>query len=177
MSDKESVTAVVTRRIAPDRKPEYEDWVHRVGEVAGRFPGHQGVTYKVKGENGECHVVFRFDTVEHLRNWETSAERRKWVAKIEHLVEGEERIKRLTGLEFLFADQLHPKAHKMALVLIVVIFTLLMVLSPLVSFLFSAWPGLPGWLSQLFQISLLVLLMTYFIMPRVTRLLMRWLTR
>ncbi len=99
------------------------------------------------------------------------------MAKIEHLVEGEERIKRLSGLEFLFADQLHPKAHKMVLVLIAVIFTLLMVLGPLVSFLFSALPGLPGWVVQLFQVSLLVTLMTYFIMPRVTRMLMPWLTR
>lgn len=177
MNEQESVTAVVTRRIVPGRKAEYADWVQQVGAVASQFPGHQGVTYKVKGERGDCHVVFRFDTIEHLRAWEESAERQKWLAKIEHMVEGEDRIKRLSGLEFLFADQLHPKAHKMALVLIAVIFTMLMLLSPLVSFLFSALPGAPSWLAQLFQVSILVTLMTYFIMPRVTRLLMPWLTR
>lgn len=177
MSEQESVTAVVTRRIAPAWKSEYTDWVHQVGTVASQFPGHQGVTYKVKGEQDECHVVFRFDTIEHLRDWEESAERRKWLAKIEHMVEGEEHIKRLTGLEFLFTDQLHPKAYKMVLVLIMVIFTLLMVLGPLVSFLFSALPDVPNWLVMLFQVSLLVSLMTYFIMPRVTRMLMPWLTR
>lgn len=177
MNEQESVTAVVTRRILPGWKSEYADWVNQVGTVASQFPGHQGVTYKVKGEKGECHVVFRFDTVEHLRGWEESEERRKWLAKIEHMVEGKDRIKVLTGLEFLFADQLHPKAYKMALVLITVIFTLLMLLSPLVSLLFSAWPGVPSWLVTLFQVSLLVSLMTYLIMPRVTRLLMPWLTR
>ena len=177
MSDQESVTAIVTRRIVPGRKSEYADWVHQVGEVASTFPGHQGVTYKVKGEKGECHVVFRFDTIEHLRDWEESDERRHWLAKIEHLVEGEERIKRLTGLEFLFAGQLHPKAHKMALVLIVVIYTMLTILSPLVALLFSVLPDVPQWLILLFRVALLVVLMTYFIMPAVTRLLMPWLTR
>ena len=177
MNDQESVTAVVTRRIVPDHQSEYAEWVHQVGKVASKFPGHQGVTYKAEGEKDECHVVFRFDTIEHMQDWEESAERRHWLAKIEHLVEGDDSIKRLTGLEFLFAGQLHPKAYKMALVLIVVIFTLLMVLSPLVAFLFSALPGVPDWLVTLFQVSLLVALMTYFIMPRVTHMLKSWLTR
>lgn len=177
MDEQESVTAVITRRIVPGRKSEYADWVKQVGTVASQFPGHQGVTYKTKGENGECHVVFCFDTIGHLRNWEESAERQKWLAKIEHLVEGEDRIKRLTGLEFLFGDKYQPKAYKMALVLVAVIFILLMVLSPLVSLLFSFLPSVPNWLVMLFRVSLLVALMTYVIMPWVTRILMPWLTR
>lgn len=177
MNDQESVTAVVTRRIVPGRKPEYIDWVHQVEKIARQFPGHQGVTYKVRGEKGECHVVFRFDTIDNLRNWEESPERREWVEKLVGLVEGEERIDRLTGLEFLFANQLHPKASKMALVLIVVIFALLLILDPVVSLLFSALPATPIWLVLLFRVVLQVMLMTYIVMPRVTRLLVPWLTR
>ena len=77
MNNQESVTAVVTRRIVPGRKPDYVGWVHQIENVARRFPGHQGVTYKEPRELGEYHVVFRFDTVEHLRDWEESAERRE----------------------------------------------------------------------------------------------------
>ncbi len=96
--------------------------MHQVEKVICQFPGYQGVTYKVRGEQRECHVVFRFDAVEHLPDWEESAVRREWVPKIEHLVEGDDRIGRLTGLGFLFANKLHPKAHKIVLVLIPVIF-------------------------------------------------------
>lgn len=179
MGDQESVTAVVTRRIVPGRKPEYISWVHQVEKIVAQFPGYQDTAYKVKGERGECHVVFRFDTVEHLRNWELSAERQKWIEKLEDegLVEGGERIERLTGLEFLFANQLHPKANKMALVLIVIIFTMMLMLEPVVSFLFGMLPGTPNWLILLFRITVQVVLMTYVVMPPVTRCLASWLAR
>jgi antibiotic biosynthesis monooxygenase (ABM) superfamily enzyme len=177
MSDQESVTAVVTRRVLPGRKTEYTAWVDQVEKIARQFPGHQGVTNKIRGEHGECHIVFRFDTVEHLSDWEESEERKEWVAKLEGLVEGEERIERLTGLEFLFANQVHPKAHKMVLVLTVVIFTMLLILRPFVSFLFSTVPATPDWLVLLFGITLQVLLMVYLVMPRLTRYLAHWLIR
>jgi len=177
MNEQESVTAVVTRRIVPGRKPDYIDWVHQVENVAHRFPGYRGVTYQEPGELGECHVVFRFDTVEHLRDWEKSAERREWVAKLKGIVEGEERVHRLTGLEFLFANQLHPKAHKMALVLSVVIFTMQLVLTPLYAFLFNMLPAIPEWGVLLFRVVFQVILLTYVIMPPVTRYLAPWLAR
>ena len=177
MNNQESVTAVVTRRIVPGRKPDYVDWVHQIENVARRFPGHQGVTYKEPGELGECHVVFRFDTVEHLRDWEESAERREWIAKLEGIVEGEERIHRLTGLEFLFANQPHPKAYKMVLVLSIVIFIMQQILTPVVAFLFNALPDTPDWGVLLFRVVLQVILLTYVVMPPITRCLAPWLAR
>ena len=75
MNDQESVTAVVTRRIVPGRKPDYLAWVDKVKEIASQYPGHQGTTYKIRGDNNVCHVIYRFDTIEHLRDWETSDER------------------------------------------------------------------------------------------------------
>jgi len=176
-SDEQSVTAVVTRRIVPGRKADYLAWVHGVEEVASRFPGHQGTTYKTKGQDNEYHVVYRFDTVEHLRDWEESEERRHWIEKLHGIVEGETRTDRLTGLEFLFRNQLHPKAHKMTLVLTVTIFFLVVLLNPVFLFLAEAMPGVPGWLLILFRVILQVVLLTYLIMPRIMRVLAPWLSR
>lgn len=177
MSDNESVTVVVTRRVMPGRKPDYLDWVHEIGQVARRYPGHQGTTSKFQGENDKCHVVFRFDTIEHLRDWEESPERAEWVAKLDGIVEGDSHIKRLTGLEFLFAGQAHPKAHKIALVLTAVLFVLVLGLNPLFLLLAGALPVIPDWLLILVRIVVQVFLMVYFIMPRVTRWLAPWLAR
>lgn len=176
-SDEQSVTAVVTRKIVPGRKQDYLAWVGDVEQVAGRFPGYQGTTYKVQGEDNECHVVYRFDTIEHLRDWEESDERAHWAAKLEGIAEGESRIDRLTGLEFLFRGQLHPKAHKMALVLTVTIFLLVVILNPIFSFVASALPTVPESVLLLARVILQVVLLTYMIMPRIMRILTPWLTR
>ncbi|HEY9098018.1 MAG TPA: hypothetical protein VIN38_04030 [Thiobacillus sp.] len=175
--DEQSVTAVVTRRIVPGREPDYLAWAYEVEQVAARFPGHQGITYKLQGEDNECHAVFRFDTVEHLLDWEESDERKHWTAKLDGIVEGEARIDRLTGLEFLFQDQLHPKAHKMALVLTAAIFLIVVILNPFFSFLATTMPATPEWLLLLVRVILQVLLLTYLIMPRVMRILAPWLRR
>lgn len=177
MNENESVTVVVTRRVMPGRKPDYLDWVRGIEQVARRYPGHQGTTSKVQGDNDKCHVVFRFDTIEHLRDWEESPERAEWVAKLEGIVEGDSRIERLTGLEVLFAGQPHPKAHKMVLVLTAAIFMLVVGLNPLFLLLAGALPTVPDWLLILVRVVVQVLLLVYFIMPRVTRWLAPWLAR
>lgn len=174
----ESVTAIVTRRVLPGRKDAYLEWVKQVDQVATTFPGHQGTTGKIAGEADECHVVFRFDTIENLKAWECSDERRQWLSQLGDIVdEGESRIERLTGLEFLFRDQLHPRAWKMALVLTSAIFLLILVFGPVFSALATAVPGLPSWLWTLLQVSFQVLLLTYLIMPWAMRLLAGWLGR
>lgn len=176
-TDEQSVTVVVTRRIVPGRQSDYLAWLHKVEEVVSRFPGYRGTTYKTQGGDNECHVVFRFDTVEHLRDWEESDERMHWRAKLDGIVEGESRIDRLTGLEFLFRDQLHPKAHKMAFVLTVTIFLIVVILNPVFSFLTATMPTVPEWILLLVRVILQVLLLTYLVMPRIMRILAPWLRR
>ncbi|WP_048306771.1 hypothetical protein [Halomonas sp. PR-M31] len=177
MNENHSVTAVITRCVIPGREQDYRTWVHDVGQVVKQFPGHRGITYKIPGEGNECHVIFRFDTVEHLQDWEESEERKHWLGKLEGIVKGESRVDRLTGIEFLFRDQLHPKAHKMVFVLTVVVFSLSSVLTPLFSLLNAALPIVPGWLWALAQVVVQLLLLTYVIMPHITRLLATWLAR
>ncbi|MFD2190748.1 antibiotic biosynthesis monooxygenase [Pistricoccus aurantiacus] len=177
MNESNSVTAVITRCVIPGREQDYRTWVHDVGQVVKQFPGHQGVTYKVPGEGNECHVIFRFDTVEHLQDWEESKERKHWLGKLEGIVEGEPRVDRLTGIEFLFRDQLHPKAHKMVFVLTIVVFLLSLVLGPLFSMLNTALPFVPDWLLLLARVVVQISLLTYVFMPSITRLLATWLAR
>ena len=64
-----------------------------------------------------------------------------------------------------------PSKHKMALVLFVVVYTLVLLLSSLLEPFIGAFPV---WAKLMVVIPIQVLLMTYLVMPRVTSLLKNW---
>ncbi|KAA6183177.1 antibiotic biosynthesis monooxygenase [Thiohalocapsa marina] len=175
------VTVSVARKVLPGQESAYEAWLKRVTATASHFPGHLGanVLRPSAATGGEYVLIYRFDTYAHARDWELSAERDALVAEVAPLVEGEAVRKRVTGLEFWFdlpsvPVTAKPPPHKMALVLVVVVFTLVYGLNRLLEPLIG---GLPDWLRLLVVIIIQVLLMTYLVMPRVTRLLKGWLYR
>lgn len=175
------VTVSIARRIRPGREADYEAWISGVTTVAAGYPGYQGVqVLRPAAATDHAYVlIYRFDTEAHSRAWDDSPDRAAWVEKLGSLVEGEPMVKRVTGLEFWFdlpevPATAKPSPHKMALVVLVVVYatvyTLNLLLGPLVA-------GLPVWLRVLVFVALQVVLMTYVVMPRVTRLLRGWLYR
>ena len=171
------VTISVARRVVPGREADYEQWLKGITADALRFPGHMGVNVlrPNKGTN-EYVTIFRFDTYEHSRAWEESEVRAEWLNRLEGIVEGEDTVRRGTGLEFWFSlpelPVAHPSPHKMALVLVVVVFTLLLVINAVLAPLTGAWPAV----ARMFVTGMVqVALMTYLVMPRVTLLLKSWL--
>ncbi len=182
MSDTEEnegpVTVTIARKVKPGREADYEEWVKGVAEVAETYKGNLGMKMlKPSRATGEEYVmVFRFDNYGNLRVWGDSADRALWVAKLDEIVESES-IHRVTGLEFWFslpeapADK-PPSQHKMALVLCVVVFILVLSLNLLLGSWLSTFPLLAR---VAFVVVAQVLLMTYIIMPQVTKLLKPWL--
>lgn len=174
------VTVTIARRVKPGHEAEYESWIDGITKVAQTFPGHMGISALPPSDvtAGDYVIIFRYDTYEHLREWEESEERAAWLSKLEGLVEGDARIQRVTGLEFLFplaevpAATPPPSPHKMAAILIVVVFCLVTA----INLVFGHWLAqLPLLARILVLVTLQVLLMTYVVMPRVTRLLKPWL--
>ena len=171
------VTISIVRRVLPGREPDYEEWVRGITEQALTFPGHMGVNViRPTGASREYVTIFRFDSYQHSRDWEDSPVRADWLARLQGLTEGEDEVHRGTGLEFWFSlpelPAAHPSPHMMALVLFVVVYVMLTVLNVVLAPLSGDWPG-P--LRLLLTVLCQVLLMTYLVMPRVTRLLQGWL--
>jgi antibiotic biosynthesis monooxygenase (ABM) superfamily enzyme len=172
------VTVTVRRRVKPGREAEYEAWLKHISGVAGRFTGHMGVNViRPDGVRHKDYVtIVRFDTYRHLRDWEESPERAELTVQLEGLVEGEARVQRVTGLEFWFTLPEAPAArppspHKMALVLVVVFGLVVSI-----HLAFGTWLAqLPGLVRIAVVVVAQVLLVTYLIMPQVTRLLRPWL--
>ena len=62
LSDKKSVTVVVSRTVFPGRERDYDEWVRRLVAAAAQAHGNIGVTMLIPapGKPGLYHVVFRF---------------------------------------------------------------------------------------------------------------------
>ena len=174
------VTAVASRRVRPGREREFEEWVSGILSEANKAPGYLGsevMRPSDSGDDDEYRIVFRFDHASNLHAWESSEERRRWLDKSRPLLREKEKVRVLTGLETWFtlpqkAGEPAPPRYKMATVTWLAVFPVVMVIFSL----FGQWLNLlPTVLRTLIFTLVMVTLMTYVIMPRMTRLFSFWL--
>ena len=176
----EPVTVLVTRRVRPGQEQAFTAWLRELADVAKHHPGHQGVTIippPVGADDREYVIVFRFDSQAHLRVWQASDERQAMLARSKTMADEPPVDRELTGLETWFAvpgGQVRqpPPAWKMWLLSSVAIYPLITLLSVVLGPLLGNLP-----LAVRFAITTPILgaLMTWLVMPRLSRLLASWL--
>ena len=173
------VTTTVTRRVKPGHEVFYERFLEGIIAEASGFPGHLGVEVfrPETGTAGDYRIVYRFDNAEHLRQWLDSDEHAAWLERAEPHAIGPLRTSFVTGLESWFTlpgrhGASPPPPHKMALLTWITIFPLItgivVATGPLLE-------DLPVVLRLGITTAVAVPLMTWVVMPRVTRLLRGWL--
>ncbi len=175
------VTVVITRRVKAGREADYEAWLQRLQADARGLPGYLGVTTQRPAPGTHDYVsVLRFRTLDALRAFERSELRAKYLAEVADFVEADAVWKELTGLEFWFTPPPgtvvpQPSRPRMALVMIAVVFTLVLVIGSAVNAAFAALPfATPYPLRLLVTIAIEVALMTWWLMPLITRRLAKW---
>jgi uncharacterized protein len=173
------VTTTVTRRVKPGHEAAYEGFLAGISGAARAFPGYLGVEVfrPAPGGTDEYRMVYRFDSAAHLRAWLDSAEHTAWLARAEPHVAGPIQSQVLTGLEGWFTLPTQPgvpppPAYKMALVTWATIFPLITLVVVATAPLVGGWPLV---VRLAVTTGVTVPLMTWVVMPRVTRLLRRWL--
>lgn len=69
-----AVTVSIARKVKPGAEQEYEDWLHRISDVAMKFPGHQGVHILKPSPTtgGEYVLIVGFSSYVHQKAWEES---------------------------------------------------------------------------------------------------------
>jgi uncharacterized protein len=173
------VTTTVTRRVKPGHELFYEQFLAGINAAASQFPGHLGVeVFRPESATvGEYRIVYRFATGDHLRAWLESDERAAWLERAEPHVIGPMRTRFVTGLESWFTLPGQPSIpppppYKMALLTWITIFPLItlvvLALDPLLEKL-DLVPRLAV------TTAVTVPIMTWLVMPRITRLLRSWL--
>ena len=172
----EPVTVTVARRVAVGREREFEQWYDGIIGAACRFPGFLGSGVLRPHTTGQdWHVVYRFADPESLQRWESSPERAEWLRRADDMVE-ETGVARVSGLETWFSlpgrTAPAPARWKMALVTLVAIVPLVLLMNLTVLPLLSGWPLVAR---TLVFSGTLTGLMTWVVMPRITRLFRRFL--
>jgi uncharacterized protein len=172
------VTTTVTRRVKPGHEHAYEAFLEGIAAAARRFPGYLGVeVFRPSDPGGEYRIVYRFDTAANLQRWLDSDERSSWVRLAEPHAVGPMRSQYVTGLESWFTLPEQPGAkppplYKMAILTWLTIF-------PLITLVVLAFGPLLKGIGPIPRLAITTLitvpLMTWVVMPRVTRLLRGWL--
>lgn len=176
----EPVTVIIRRRVKPGAEAAYEAWLQALQTDARQLPGYLGVTTQRPAPGGPRDYVsaVRFDSLANLQAFECSDLRREHVARLGDCVEGDAAWEAMTGLEFWFSPLPgtvvpQPSRPRMALVMVAMVFTL--VIGSAVNAVFARLPfDTPYQLRLLVTIAIEVVLMTWWLMPLVTRRLARW---
>jgi antibiotic biosynthesis monooxygenase (ABM) superfamily enzyme len=176
LTDK-AIGVVATRRVPVANVEAFETALRDLKQVAAEQPGMVACDVlrgAARGGEREYFVVYRFTDEARLRDWESSPERRTLVARIDALSTGGRRHE-LTGLEAWFdlpPGQLPPPRYRMAFVTWLGIWPLVSLALWLVAPYLVVLPFVlrTGALS-----ALLVLTMTYLVMPQLAKLADPWL--
>lgn len=173
------ISATITQRIDPACEKSYEALLAGCHDEAKAFAGflRREVIKSVAGEHLEYHNVLHFDNEDNLRQWEHSPERQKWLSRMSSMVVHTTPLKVLCGLETWFTLSpgeaiVPPPRYKMAIVTWIAIFPLITAMSYALQ---TVEDTLPAVVRALVSSLVLVPLMTYVVMPRMTRLCERWL--
>ena len=181
------VTVSITRLVDPTNIAEATRWVQEGVNLASSYPGFLGSGWvRASADSHEWHLLYRFSDVALLDDWEASDDRADWLFDGRELVEVA-RVDKRTGIEGWFdspqREEAEAPAHtapprwKQAVIIGLGFYPVNL------AFTLFAVALVPGWRSfwPLFTVlvSTLVLtpVMTYWVLPFITRMLRPWLHR
>ncbi|MBD2105924.1 antibiotic biosynthesis monooxygenase [Nodosilinea sp. FACHB-13] len=173
------VTVDVMQSVRPGKDREFETLLEKIIGTASTFEGYLGSSvFRPNEQNpSEYRIIFKFDRLENLKRWENSTARQKFLSVAKELTVDDGTFSIITGLETWFTLPAKPGVkpparYKMVLVSGVAIFAInrVLVLLP------TAWLApFPPLVQLLILVFITTALMTYVVMPRLTKLLASWL--
>ena len=179
MSNDAAITISITRTVKPGREAEFERALHDFVQRSFSLPGQLGVHIMrpAPGSSSrEYGIVRKFSNRAALVAFRTSAEYLAWNQLAVELTEGKGRTEELCGLESWFtatgAPLLALPRWKMAIATFLGVFPVATVLS------LTLGPAIKSWhflLSHALFNACVVILLTWVVMPLVTRVLHNWL--
>ena len=170
------VTAVITREIKPGHEQEYEEWLRRYMMLENKVPGYLGTTIIAPGRKTSSvrYIINRFSDKESMDSWENSAQARNLIKEANKF--STMHYMSTTGLEtwFTLPDLkaiVPPPRWKMAIVAFIGAYCI----SLLASIILRSLVGINPLVFHLLMTLIMVIGLTYFAMPLLSRLLRRWL--
>ena len=190
------ITVSIRREVDPAHIAEATAWVQTGVNLANKYPGFLGSGWVRAGERSQVwHMLYRFANEESLVAWEKSGEREWWLSMGEGFIRSE-RSKRRTGIEGWFDEPTTgtitlptteggtttvavvpaPPRWKQAVSIWLGFFPVNVAFAYAMSPV-PGWDAVPIWLRVLATTLVLTPIMTYWVLPFVTRSLRSWLAR
>ena len=171
-------TVVVNIKIKPDCEKNYDEWLRRfLVSVRKKVPGYLGTTtiMETSKDSTVRHIIHRFRDKASIDAWENSQELHELTEEVNKY--STPYLQKATGLETWFtipdlkANVPPPPKWKMAIVAFIGAYSI----SSVAGYVLSLLLGRQMLLVNLFMNIILVIGLTYFAMPLLSRLLRRWL--
>ncbi len=170
------VTVVMSQQIRRGRARDFEAAHDGVVTKLSAFPGflRSELIPPVDGVSGDHVIVFAFDARANLDRWLESDERRSWLEQVTPLIEGDRKMNVVGGFAgwFRATDDAHTPKWKQATAVLLALFPTALTLSLLRQALLPDLALVPSvFLSNVLGVAVL----TWLLMPWVTRALGPWL--
>lgn len=175
------ITLVISEIVDPDQVRGYEDWTKGINHDASQFAGFLGVEIIRPRDHDypEYVVIIKFDTYPHLRCWLVSPTYRHWIDQSHGLIAARSQQHLPNGLELWFTLpqrqpglRLQPAYYKKVVLGVLAVYPLILLSNLLLG---PVLAGLPPLLALLISVVFVSALLTYPVMPWLTRGLAFWL--
>jgi len=173
------VSVRVTREVPAAKAAQFDTLLHEVTSLARTFEGHLGVDVLRPDAGGSYQIIFRFRTAAEYQAWTGSSRRSALIAKIDELLDDDTtgEVRSIDGWEGWFvtpgyAPPVPPRRWKMAVITLSALFPTVYILSKALRPIVMDWPLSLG---LLLSLALTTSLMTWIVMPALTRVLGAWL--
>ena len=175
------VTVIVSRRVKPEAVSAFETLSDEMSRRASQFDGYMGATLfrPVSPDDPEYRMIFKFTDEASLAEWERSEERAEMLEKLEGLLISPTEREKVSGLVTWFSLPSQnpvkpPPRYKMTIVSWLALYPA----ATLIFWLFGPWLAhLHLLLRTLVVTAVLMILMSYVLMPFMTKRFAFWLFR
>ncbi len=174
------ITLVISEVVDPNKIPQYEAWTKGINQAAQQFEGFLGVEVIRPRDHAypEYVVIVKFDNYAHCRTWLASATYQAWMARSQEFIADRSQQHLPGGLEVWFSlprtsvQASTPPYYKKVILGVLAVYPLILLANWLLNPLLQGLPPLMGLFISVIFVSALL---TYPVMPWLTRLLQFWL--
>lgn len=179
ITEDSSVTVVISRRVIKGQEGQFEQLSSEMTHRASRYPGYLGANlFRPSNTNDpEYRIIFKFTDGKSLAAWQNSEERAEILEQIEPLLITPSKIETVSGIINWFTMPGHnpvkpPPKYKMTIVSWLALY-------PAVTLIFFFFGDLlaqlPLLMRTLIVTAVVMVAMSYLLMPRFTRWFAFWL--
>lgn len=180
--ENQGASVVITHHILDGKEQEYEKWLDEIVPITKHSNGFIDlqIVRPIPHLTFVYTVIIRFDTIENLKYWMESEDRKMLIKKANPLFRKNDNYQIKSGLDFLFNAENEgnkvPVRWKQFLVTWSAIYPLSLLI-PLLAIPFLRFLEVPSnhYFDGLIISGIIVFLMVFVVMPNYTKLIKKWL--